>query len=65
MIKYTVEKQITTEWVVVGESLDLFAEEKAVKVPVARCPTQGLALTIAGMYNESEEREGEEGEKYD
>jgi len=58
MTKYTVEKHVT--WIVCAKKEGITNKKR-----VAQCDSQGIALTIAGMYNESEEREGEEGEKYE
>jgi hypothetical protein len=49
---YRVEKHITIEWIVTGQK-----EGDVLRENIARCPTEGIALTIKGMYEEKEEQD--------
>ena len=48
-IKYSIEKHTTVEFIVMAQ-----VEDEMAKTPVAKCDTEAVALTIKGMYEESE-----------
>ena len=50
MAKYVVGKQVIIEWLVVTDSNEI----------IARCSSQGIALNIAGLYNDAEARDAED-----
>ncbi len=56
--KYQIEKHVTTEWIVTGRK-----EGESTREPIAKCNTQGIALTIKGLYEkcdkELEEKQDE------
>jgi len=52
-MEYSIEKHVTTEFVVMAK-----AEGDNIKCCVAHCPSEGIALTIKGLY-EKAEREDE------
>jgi hypothetical protein len=50
---YRIEKHTTSEWIVTAQN-----EGEKVRYPIAKCPSEGVALTIKGMY-EKDEKEDE------
>ena len=45
--KYEIEKHVTTEWIVTAQR-----EGDNLREPIARCNSQGKALTIKGLYED-------------
>lgn len=59
--KYQIEKHVTTEWIVTCQIVTGQKGGNAVRQPIAKCNSQGLALTIKGLY-EKYDKELEEQE---
>lgn len=56
--EYEIEKHITTEWIVTCRR-----EGEKIREPIAKCNSQGKALTIKGMYERYDsETQGKEDE---
>lgn len=43
--EYQIEKQVTTEWIVTCRK-----EGENIREPIAKCNSQGKALTVKGLY---------------
>lgn len=54
--EYQIEKHVTTEWIVTAQK-----EGEKTRTPIAKCNSQGVALTIKGLY-EKYDRELEDKE---
>ena len=56
--EYEIEKHVTTEWIVTCRR-----EGEKLREPIAKCNTQGIALSIKGLYEkydkETKEKEDE------
>jgi len=54
-MRYRIEKHITTEFIVTAQK-----EGESVREPIARCNTEGIALTIKGLYEDAESKDAKE-----
>ncbi len=54
MTTYRIEKYTTVEWVVTGQR-----DDEPIRNVIAKCPAEGIALTIKGMYEKEEHQDSE------